>query len=584
MNRPLTRLALLLLLAGLVACTDIVDAPDNFGIDAGGWGTNNDAEMTPGQGAPDADGPALDGEDPDAIDAGDGEESTGSVCGDGDCEPGEETVCPQDCDVSDPGDADADGTGTTAGDPDGADSSDGDEGPDGAGVDGGGPEPEPSCCEQLFCNAAFEECLATEDGEGCFCDPIYELCLFMGDNCPPGYNQPEPYICVDYGGQDGICRVGCEGPSIGMPDTCEGAEWLCGALPGKDGYCLPADCSGYFDNDFSACGPDATCLPTLDGGNVCVPDGPDDEGDTCGVHDECDHGLLCIDNFCSFGECSVDTLQVPCDQGITCLAWTVGVSELDVGNCAADCLVFTDAGCTDAEWCFPLANSPDGLPVDGYCVPSGGTSFEGMACDLDPNACVDGHMCVVSPDNDVATCEPLCTQSAPAEMPGACQPGRGCSPLFMVNEFGLVVEVMDYGSCIPACSPWVAHEESGCPATNWCEPMLFNSHAGECKGYFGGLPEGEPCNELTQPTSCGEGLFCLGFMTPMGMDGICHILCDVDGGVGATCAESQQCDELTFTGADEKEFSVAVGVCAPDPDWEEPPPEPEPDPEPPPDE
>ena len=63
---------------------------------------------------------------------------------------------------------------------------------------------------------------------------------------------------------------------------------------------------------------------------------------------------------------------------------------------------------------------------------------------------------------------------------------------------------------------------------------------------------------------------------------VCHRLCDVDGGAGATCAENQLCDELLFTGADDKEFSVAVGVCAENPDWE-PPPDPEPDPEPEPD-
>ncbi|MDP6943586.1 MAG: hypothetical protein QF464_05505, partial [Myxococcota bacterium] len=429
-------------------------------------------------------------------------------------------------------------------------------------------EPPVDCCDQLFCNPAFEECLATDDGEGCYCDPIHELCLFMGDDCPPGLNQPDPYVCVDYGAQEGICRVACEGPSLGDPDTCEGAEWLCGALPGKDGHCLPANCSGYFDNDFDACGPDATCLPTLDQTNVCVPDGPDDVGDFCGLHNECAHGLLCIDNTCAVGECSVDTNQVPCDAGISCLPWTVGVDELPVGNCAVDCFVFTDVGCEDDAWCFPLVNVPDGGPVDGYCVPSGGTAFEGMVCDIDPNACVDGTMCVVSPDNELPTCEPLCAPGTPAGEPGSCEPGRGCSPLFMVNEWGEVVEIMDYGSCIPACAPWVAHEDSGCGADNWCMPMVFNSQVGECKGYFGELEEGAPCTEIGAANSCGEGLFCFGFMTSsMGMDGICHRLCDVDGGLGATCAEDQLCEELVFTGANDEQIEVAVGVCIENPEW-----------------
>jgi len=436
-------------------------------------------------------------------------------------------------------------------------------------VDGGCVAPPPECCDTIVCNPAFEECLSTDDGQDCYCDPIYELCLFMGDNCPVGYNQPEPYVCVDYGGQDGICRVACEGPPIGSPDTCDGAEWLCGALPGQSGTCLPADCSGYFDDDFGACGPDATCLPTLDESNVCVPDGPDDEGDTCGTHDECGHGLLCIDNFCAYGTCSADSNQVSCAPGINCIPWTVGVSDLSVGNCASDCLAFTDVGCEDHEWCFPLANTPDGLPVDGYCVASGGTAFEGMKCDLDPNACVDGTICVVSPENSEPTCEILCTPTAAAGEPGSCDPGRGCSPLFMVNEWGEVVEVMDYGSCIPACTPWVSHFESGCSSNNWCQPMLFNSHAGECKGFFGELNEGDDCTEVGAANSCSEGLFCLGFMTPLGMDGTCHRLCDVDGGPGDTCAESQFCEEIPFLGADDKQFKVSVGVCAPDPNWQE---------------
>ena len=103
--------------------------------------------------------------------------------------------------------------------------------------------------------------------------------------------------------------------------------------------------------------------------------------------------------------------------------------------------------------------------------------------------------------------------------------------------------------------------------------MIFNSQAGECKGYFGELEEGAPCTEVGVANSCGEGLFCFGFMTSMGMDGICHRLCDVDGGLGATCAENQLCEELVFTGANDKQFAVAVGVCIENPEWVPPGPE-----------
>lgn len=426
-------------------------------------------------------------------------------------------------------------------------------------------ECEGACCDQLLCNVVFEECLMEEDGQGCYCDPIYEMCDFVGDKCPNGYQQPDDYVCIDYGGQEGICRTACIGPTIGDPDPCVGAEWICGALPGQDGYCVPSQCTGYFDNDFDACGPDATCLPLVNGQNTCVPDGPDDEGDSCGVHNECAHGLLCIDNLCSYGTCSVDSNQIPCADGVSCLAWTVGVDELSVGNCAAECTVFTDEGCEDDEWCFPLANIPEAGPIDGYCVPSDGYALPGVFCDLDPNSCVDGTMCVLSPDNEKATCENLCYPSAPDGEPGSCSPGRGCSPLFMVNELGELVEIMDYGSCIPSCTPWTEPGLSGCGGGSWCEPMLFNSHAGECKGVIGELNEGDDCTEVGLQNSCGPGLFCLGFMTPAGMDGECHLLCDTDGGEGATCAEDQLCDPILFNGANDKQFEVAVGVCQEDP-------------------
>ena len=95
--------------------------------------------------------------------------------------------------------------------------------------------------------------------------------------------------------------------------------------------------------------------------------------------------------------------------------------------------------------------------------------------------------------------------------------------------------------------------------------MLFNSHAGECKGVFGQLDEGQACTEVGLQNSCGAGLFCFGFMTPAGMDGTCHRLCDVDGGPGDTCAADQLCDPIEFTGADDKEFEIAVGLCIADP-------------------
>ena len=422
------------------------------------------------------------------------------------------------------------------------------------------------CCDTAFCHPLFEECKMAEDGEGCFCDPIYEICAFVGDNCPVGYEQPEPFTCIDYGGADGLCREKCVGPSLGDPDPCEGEQWLCGALPGMEGYCVPASCTGYFDNDFGACGPDATCLPLVNGENTCVPDGPDDEGEACAMHNECGHGMLCIDNFCSFGECSVDSNQVPCAGAGACLAWTVGVDELSVGNCAAECAVFTDEGCENDEWCFPLPNVPEEGPIDGYCIPiDDGYLFEGVECDLDPNGCMEGTMCVLSPDNAKASCEPLCYPSAPAGQPGSCSPGRGCSPLFLQNEYAEVVEVMDYGSCIPACTPWVDQGISGCGGDSWCQPMLFNSHAGECKGVLGQLSEGEACSEVGLQNSCGVGLFCLGFMTSAGMDGVCHRLCDADGGPGDTCAADQMCDPIEFTGADDKEIEIAVGVCIADP-------------------
>ena len=44
-----------------------------------------------------------------------------------------------------------------------------------------------ACCDTAFCHALFEECKMTDDGQDCYCDPIYEMCETVTDDCPVGY-------------------------------------------------------------------------------------------------------------------------------------------------------------------------------------------------------------------------------------------------------------------------------------------------------------------------------------------------------------------------------------------------------------
>lgn len=409
------------------------------------------------------------------------------------------------------------------------------------------------CCAGVSCEGG-EVC----DPATCACPPPQlGSCQHDGASCDPVLLQAPPWMCVPWGpgGAQGVCRLQCLGPQPGDPNPCE--EGVCGALPGTLGYCVPKDCDGFFDN---TCGPDASCLPTLDGSNACVPDGPGPLGTDCVLHDECVHDALCIDGVCAAPDCSPFSSVELCDAGITCVALAVGTQELDAGFCAKACTVFDGWQCPDGLWCYPLLNTPEAGPIDGHCILDAPGDL-GAPCEDDPGVCGEGLACVANPEEQL-TCELLCDPTvATWPAPGACPVGRGCSPLLLTNDVAQVVEVMDFGSCVPDCTPWVPHAQMGCGATAWCEPMIFNGHSGECNGIVGALPEDAFCTESSVETSCGVGLMCLGVAVDGELEGVCRRVCSPAGFGGTQCQGDQSCEAIGFLGAGGKYFELEVGLC-----------------------
>lgn len=416
------------------------------------------------------------------------------------------------------------------------------------------------CCDGVTC-APFHECSLLS----CGCEALYDdPCVNEGDNCDPQFPQPNPWMCVQYGPlvENGVCRTGCIATGGVADDPCPDG-FLCGSLPGEEGWCLPQTCTGFFLND---CGPDATCLPLLAGDGACVPDGEGFYGSPCNLHNECAHNMLCIDGICSAPDCTPFSQTEPCLPGVQCMPLAVGVSELDAGFCATPCNVFLPDECPEGQWCYPLLNEPEAGDIDGHCIIANGPAGLGDDCSLNANICAQGLTCVADPQQQLA-CEQLCDPTATAEAdPGACPPGRGCVPLLITDDSALLVEVMDFGSCVPGCTPWLPAAESGCAAEQWCQPAMFNPAAGECNGTIGGLEEAAPCTNEDFDTTCQDGLMCLGINNMGVLNGFCVKLCDPTGGPGDTCAAEQLCDVLEFVGSGGEKFSLGIGICQPPPE------------------
>jgi len=427
-------------------------------------------------------------------------------------------------------------------------------------------EPPVSCCENpgvcgpgLACD--FNSCECLEEAKG--------SCIDVGDPCNPDVPEPSPFTCVGSGGEgEGICREECFGPPLvedpdnPWVDTC--AAGICAALPGTDSYCVPPECTGYFEND---CGPDATCLPTVTGGALCVPDGKGEETDVCFYHNECAHDLLCVDNVCAGPNCSPFSNAALCDgEKDECTPMLVEGDPLDIGTCIIGCDVFYPNQCPDASWCYPLLNLPDegASTIDGNCTTVYGQGQDGDECEDDPNLCGVGLTCVKS-GPEPAICEVLCDPDAiPPNNYGVCSEGLGCAPLLLTNDFAEVVTPLDFGTCVEDCDPWGPADQSGCVSPTWCVPTEFNSEIGECKGTAGPLGKDEACDGFTPETSCTAGHLCMGANIGSPLSGDCRLLCDpaaVQGASGDTCPAGDKCQELGFTGADGSPFFVGVGIC-----------------------
>ena len=161
------------------------------------------------------------------------------------------------------------------------------------------------------------------------------------------------------------------------------------------------------------------------------------------------------------------------------MPWLVDGEPLATGSCANACEAFSLDGCPTGQWCVPIDNEPKPGPIDGYCGAASGSGVLGTDCGANASICGEDLQCVQSPDNDEPVCEQLCDPTALSDTKGDCPPGRACSPSFVVDALGEISTLLDWGTCVPGCTPWVTVSQSGCSNGNWCLPMLFNAQAGE---------------------------------------------------------------------------------------------------------
>jgi hypothetical protein len=134
----------------------------------------------------------------------------------------------------------------------------------------------------------------------------------------------------------------------------------------------------------------------------------------------------------------------------------------------------------------------------------------------------------------------------------------------VVDGLGEISTLLDWGTCVAGCTPWVTVSQSGCNNGNWCLPMLFNADAGECKGDLGNLNEYDAC---TEASSCGVGMLCVGLTSGDSLMGYCRRLCDPDASPnqsGDTCAADEFCDIIESEAFSGYTVELDVGICTPE--------------------
>lgn len=301
------------------------------------------------------------------------------------------------------------------------------------------------------------------------------------------------------------------------PGACTPGEQITCSCPGTvDGVqvCLP-DGSGY---DACQCGDPLPGDSTSDGSNTSTSIGPGSTGTDSSSTSGTTEGMEGTDSTDSTdstgttGEAessSSTTGPGVCDMymggvGTLCDPW---LQDCPAGE---KCIAYAAGGGTwDATQCTPIAPNP-AQPGDPCVAPNGGAAGEDN-CDL-------GSMCWdVDPANNMGTCVALCN-GCPDE-PTCDDPMAFCS---ISNDDLLTL-------CIPGCDPLL----QACPAGQACYPIgdafVCAPDASGAMGVYG-----DPCEFINV---CDPGLVCNGPMSVPGCPspvGCCTELCDVTDPAGDT--------------------------------------------------
>lgn len=109
-----------------------------------------------------------------------------------------------------------------------------------------------------------------------------------GDSCQSTACQ-RGLVCINIGGEGPRCWEACDDMN-----PCSDGNQQCGGLQDLDfGICQdgPTNCDVAVPSD---CAPDETCQAVQgEDEPICLPEGPNGEGQTCGGGDLCQHGLTC---------------------------------------------------------------------------------------------------------------------------------------------------------------------------------------------------------------------------------------------------------------------------------------------------
>jgi Bacterial Ig domain len=334
------------------------------------------------------------------------------TCGDGICEPGEETTCDLDCDVPICGDllCEADEITTCPGDCAPA---------CGDGVCTPGEETLcPTDCPDMLCGNGI-----CDPGEEMSCPTDCPDMLCGNGICDPGEEMSCPTDCPDMLCGNGICdpseEMSCPtdcpmcgngvcdpGEELGCPIDCA----MCGNAicdPGEEVTCM-ADCPAMCGNGICTPGEEMTCpadCPMCGNGvcdpgeeMTCVADCPDmlcgngicDPGEEMGCPIDCS---MCGNGICDPGE----EMTCPADCSPVCGDGVCDPVTENAGNCINDCGSCADGFCSTLEshtTCAVDCPCPSGyVDCNGLCKQ---LAVDSQNCGACGNVCATDESCVSS--------------------------------------------------------------------------------------------------------------------------------------------------------------------------------------------